>query len=62
MGNKFFDQFMRLKEKYHITSDFEEDDDEYDDDYNWSGQPAGCRACGNPNWPDCEDSCPMYDD
>lgn len=24
--------------------------------------PAGCRACGNPNYPNCIDSCPLMDD
>lgn len=27
-------------------------------DYN--DMPEGCAACGG-NWPDCADSCPMYD-
>ncbi len=22
----------------------------------------GCRACGNPMYPDCMDSCPLFDD
>ena len=22
----------------------------------------GCRACGNPAYPDCKASCPMFDD
>ena len=22
----------------------------------------GCRACGNPTYPDCMDSCPLFDD
>lgn len=30
-------------------------DDEYDGD-------EGCAACGNPAYPDCKDSCPMFDD
>ena len=24
--------------------------------------PEGCAACGNPDYPDCKDSCPMFDD
>ncbi len=23
---------------------------------------AGCKACGNPAYPECKDSCPLYDD
>ena len=23
---------------------------------------AGCRACGNPAYPNCMTSCPMFDD
>lgn len=30
-----------------------------DDD---DGMPEGCAACGNPAYPNCMDSCPMYDD
>jgi hypothetical protein len=25
-------------------------------------KPAGCQACGNPAYPECTDSCPMFDD
>lgn len=32
-------------------------DDEDDEDYE-----SGCDACGNPAYPDCKDSCPMFDD
>ncbi len=32
----------------------EMDGPDYDD------MPEGCAACGG-NWPDCADSCPMYD-
>lgn len=24
--------------------------------------PVGCRACGNPAYPNCKSSCPMFDD
>lgn len=24
--------------------------------------PAGCAACGNPAYPACKTSCPMFDD
>lgn len=24
--------------------------------------PEGCAACGNPAFPNCIDSCPMFDD
>lgn len=24
--------------------------------------PEGCRACGNPDYPKCCDSCPIFDD
>jgi hypothetical protein len=24
-------------------------------------RPAGCQACGNPAYPECKDSCPMFD-
>lgn len=35
-------------------------DDEYDDDDDDMGD--GCRACGNPAYPDCMSSCPLCDD
>lgn len=25
-------------------------------------KPAGCVACGNPAYPNCKLSCPMFDD
>ena len=24
--------------------------------------PEGCAACGNPAYPDCQSSCPIFDD
>lgn len=33
-------------------------DDDFDDDT----VPDGCRECDNPTYPDCMDSCPLYDD
>ena len=24
--------------------------------------PEGCAACGNPAYPDCQSSCPLFDD
>ncbi|WP_163428033.1 hypothetical protein [Eubacterium pyruvativorans] len=42
---------------YHDEEDFgwwwEMDDDDMGD---------GCAACGNPAYPECMSSCPMYDD
>ena len=32
-------------------------EDAYDDDI-----PEGCAACGNPDYPKCCDSCPMFED
>lgn len=34
-----------------------------DDDEEWDGEgmPPGCAACGGP-YPDCTDSCPLFDD
>lgn len=32
--------------------------DEWMDD----DMPEGCAACGNPAFPDCTSSCPMFDD
>ncbi len=31
-----------------------------DDDYD--SEDEGCRACGNPDYPNCQSSCPLYDD
>lgn len=32
-------------------------DDDYDDEIG-----EGCSACGNPAYPNCKTSCPMFDD
>lgn len=34
----------------------------YSDFYTEDDEPVGCRACGNPAWPECMDSCPLFDD
>ena len=56
---------------YHSISPgqerFYEDPDGYleyrDDEKKESDLPGpGCRACGNPNYPKCIDSCPLTDD
>lgn len=36
-------------------------DAEYFDDYG-EDSDVGCNACGNPAYPDCKISCPMFDD
>lgn len=33
--------------------------DEYDDD---DDGDAGCKACGNPAYPHCKTSCPLFDE
>lgn len=33
------------------------DDDDYED-----GGDEGCAACGNPAYPECKSSCPLFDD
>lgn len=35
------------------------EDDDYDDIYQKS---PGCKACDNPLYPDCQDSCKLFDD
>lgn len=30
--------------------------------YGYGGKPACCVACGNPAYPECKYSCPMFDD
>lgn len=47
------------KQDEYIEDNYEEyyDEDEYDDGL----PPVGCRACGGP-YPDCKDSCPIFDD
>ena len=36
-------------------------DAEYFDDYG-EDSDVGCIACGNPAYPDCKTSCPLFDD
>ena len=33
-----------------------------DDDENFDDMEEGCAACGNPDYPRCKDSCPLFDD
>lgn len=35
--------------------------DSYDDDDD-NDMGEGCAACGNPAYPDCMSSCPLFDD
>lgn len=50
---------------YYSSNDFcyecavSEYESQEDDDYD--GPPPGCRECGGP-WPNCMDSCRLYDD
>ncbi len=43
------------KEKYYEDPTvYLGDDEEYEDE-------QGCIACGNPMYPQCKDSCPLFD-
>lgn len=51
-----------MAEKRFSYEDYSDDDiycdyDDYDGD-----DDVGCIACGNPAYPDCKSSCPMFDD
>lgn len=35
---------------------------EYYDDEEYDEPGPGCEACGNPAYPDCKTSCPLFDD
>lgn len=37
-------------------------DDSDEDDYDSDSKSPACCACGNPNYPQCMDSCSMFDD
>ena len=39
-----------------------EDEDDYDEDYDDDDGDVGCDACGNPAYPYCKSSCPLFDD
>ena len=52
--------YFKVKSKYarleaanerFLTKFFDNDD-----------MPEGCAACGNPAYPDCQSSCPIFDD
>lgn len=50
-----WEENMRLRRKL--------ENDEWDEAFeDCDEQPEGCKACGNPAWPNCESSCPMFDD
>ncbi len=57
---------MKLFKQFQKTEDVNEwiDDNDYDsedDEYDAYGVPIGCSACGG-DYPNCKDSCPMFDD
>ena len=33
-----------------------------EEDFDYNSKSEGCVACGNPAYPNCIDSCPMFDD
>ena len=37
-----------------VDEEYDEDDNDLDDE--------GCVACGNPAYPECKSSCPLFDD
>ena len=39
----------------------EDEEEEEEEEYYGSGD-FGCTACGNPAYPDCKSSCPLFDD
>lgn len=45
-----YDHLSRENDKFNVSLELSEDD-----------IPEGCRACGGP-WPDCIDSCPIFED
>ena len=45
------------EEEYHYLYD-----NEYADEDEGYGDEVGCAACGNPAYPHCKASCPMFDD
>lgn len=46
-----------------IIDDFYEDNDSfYEDSDEEDDIPEGCTACGNPAYPNCKLSCPIFDD
>ena len=46
-------------DKYGHNEHYSELSSGLDDD---DGIEPGCAACGNPLYPDCKYSCPMFDD
>lgn len=38
------------------------DDDEIVEDDDYDSKSPACVACGNPAYPECQTSCPLYDD
>jgi hypothetical protein len=41
---------------------FKDEDDDEDDDEDYVSEEPGCDACGNPAYPLCKSSCPLFDD
>ena len=54
---------INLIAESEIVDDFYEDNDSfYEDGDDEDDIPEGCAACGNPAYPDCKLSCPIFDD
>ena len=56
-------QFTPINEFEIIWDDDLSNDESYDmEDYDDILSNPGCAACGNPAYPKCKTSCPMFDD
>ena len=49
-----------MSNTYLVGAEGPEYDEEYFDDY--EDNDVGCTACGNPAYPNCKTSCPLFDD
>ncbi len=45
-----------------IIDEYEDNDSFYEDADDEDDIPEGCAACGNPAYPKCKLSCPIFDD
>ena len=52
--------YYKLKTSYARLE--KENESLFDDFLGEDEKSEGCAACGNPAYPECQSSCPLYDD
>lgn len=54
-------KYLELDDLYECVNCGETMTD-YESTHGFDNDDSGCAACGNPDYPNCKDSCSMFDD